>query len=153
MACTAAWSDFSSPSCHTAPGLSLDFGPNFACVAPSGVCSPPGRKGAKATANWGTPTHSGCSGVRRPQLGCTPVPHKRHLPVAAFAHDTQVAVGGQGHDPGADPQSGCGGRGGRGGERRRETPLMPERMWYPRPPRRPCPGARAEARPTATPLP
>lgn len=82
-----------------------------------------------------------------------PVPHKRHLPVAAFAHDTQVAVGGQGHDPGADPQSGCGGRGGRGGEWRRETPLMPERMWYPRPLRRPCPGARAEARPTATPLP
>lgn len=62
--------DFSSPSCHTAPGLSLDFGPNIACVAPSGVCSPPGREGAKATADWDTPTHSGWSGVRRPQLGC-----------------------------------------------------------------------------------
>lgn len=70
MVCTAAWRDFSSPSCHTAPGLSLDFGPNFACVAPSGICSPPGREGAKATADWGTPTHSGRSGVRRPQLGC-----------------------------------------------------------------------------------
>lgn len=39
--------DFSSPSCHTAPGLSLDSGPNIACVAPSGSVPHPGEREQK----------------------------------------------------------------------------------------------------------
>lgn len=84
------------------------------------------------------------------------VPHERHLPVAAPAHDTQVAVGGQGHVPGAGPQSGCGDGGGdgkRGRATQREAPLMPERLRCPRLRYQPGPGARAKAEPTATPLP
>lgn len=84
-----------------------------------------------------------------------PVPHERHLPVAAPAHDPQVAVGGQGHVPGAGPQSGCGGGGGGGGQRRRpqqDARCMSERLrclWLRR---QPDPGQSANG-PTVTPLP
>lgn len=82
-----------------------------------------------------------------------PVPHERHLPVAAPAHDPQVAVGCQGHVPGAGPQSECGGGGGQGSTAQRNAPLMPERLRCPRLRRQPGPGANARAEPTATPLP
>lgn len=84
------------------------------------------------------------------------VPHERHLPVAAPAHDTLVAVGGQGHVPGAGPRSGCGDGGSSGKQGRttqRETPLMPERLRRPQRRYQPGPGADAKAEPTATPLP
>lgn len=43
MACTAAWR-FQFPFMSHCPWAQLDSGPNIACVAPSGVCSPPGRE-------------------------------------------------------------------------------------------------------------
>lgn len=54
--------------------------------------------------------------VPRPRMGpnsadlpaVPPVPHERHLPVAAPTNDPQIAVGGQGHVPGAGQKSGCG---------------------------------------------
>lgn len=83
-----------------------------------------------------------------------PVPHERHLPVAAPAHDLQIAVGGQGHVPGAGQQSGCGGGDGRQGSwPQREAQLMPGKLRCPRRRRRPGRGANAKARPTETPLP
>lgn len=82
-----------------------------------------------------------------------PVPHKRHLPVAASAHNTLVAVGGQGHDPGTNPQSRCGGSGGWASERQQGTPLMPERLGCPRRLRSRGLRASSQARPIATPLP
>lgn len=82
-----------------------------------------------------------------------PVPHERHLPVAAPAHDPKVAVGGQGHVPGARPKLGCGGSGGQGRGPRRETPLMPKRPRCWRLLTLSGPDASSEAGPTATPLP
>lgn len=85
-----------------------------------------------------------------------PVPHERHLPVVAPAHDTQVTVGRQGHVPCAGPQSreDSGGGGGRHGSRpQRAAPLMPERLCCPPLRNQPGPGANAMAQPTATPLP
>lgn len=80
-----------------------------------------------------------------------PVPHERHLPVAAPAHDPQVAVGGQGHVPGAGPQSGCGG-GGQGKRPQQDAGVMSERLrclWLRR---QPGPGPNANG-PKETPLP